>query len=50
MTDRFPAKGNFQGDLSKKFLPLISFFQLPMQLRTLHQVNARNTHVAGNLH
>ena len=29
MIDRFPAKTNSQGDLSKGFFPPISLFQLP---------------------
>ena len=49
MTDRFPTESNFQGDLSKEFSSLITLFQLSMHLRTLHQINVRNTQVAENL-
>ena len=41
----FPIKSNFQGDLPKKFFPLISLFQLSMRLRTLHQITEKNAHV-----
>ena len=50
MVNRFLIEGNFQVDLSKEFYPLITLFQLQMHLRTLHQINSRNTHVADNLH
>ena len=33
-----------------EFFPVISFSQLSMHLRTLHQINAKNTCVAENLH
>ena len=46
MMDRFPTESDFQADLPREFFPLISVFQLSMHLRTLHQINARNAHVA----
>ena len=49
MTDRVPAKTNFQGDLSKEFFLLLSLFYLSMHLKTLYQINARNAHMAENL-
>ena len=41
MIDRFPTESNFQGDISKEFLPLSlslseSLFQLSVLPRTLH--------------
>ena len=50
MTDKFPTKSNFQGDLFKEFFSLISFFQLFMHLGALQKIKARNTHVANSLH
>ena len=49
MTDRFATENNFQGDLSKEFFSLVSLFQLSMHLRTHHQIDVRNTHVAEYL-
>ena len=40
---------NLQDNLLKQFVPLISFFQLYMHLKIIYQINALNTHVAGNL-
>ena len=50
MTNRFPTESNFQVDLLLKVFPLITLFQLSMHLRTLHQINERNTHVPENLY
>ena len=49
MADSFPTESTFQGDLSKEFFPLIRLFQLYLNLKTLHEISTKNTHVAENL-
>lgn len=41
MNDRFPTESEFQGHLTQYFFSLISFIQLSMNLRNLHQITAK---------
>ena len=50
MPDRFPAKGNFQGKPFERIFTSNKFLSAINATKNSSPINARNTHVAGNLH